>query len=74
VREYTRGQLTLLSDASRILHDTSLGEETPEEPKAGKPVRKRDAAIERYIQTADTRKMTLTEYKRFLSLQQEPGD
>ena len=74
MREYTRGQLTMLSDASRILHDTRLGEETPEEPKAGEPGRKRGAAIERYIQTADTRKMTLTEYKRFLSLQQEPGD
>ena len=72
LKEYTRGQLVLLADASKILHDPEnveekIGEESPR-------TRKRSNTVERYIQTADTRKMTLTEYKKFLALQQEQGE
>ncbi len=72
LKEYTRGQLVLLADASKILHDP----EGIEEQASGDspPTRKRSRSVERYIQTADTTKMTLTQYKEFLALQQEQGD
>ncbi len=62
----------LLADASKTLHDPEGLEEQAGE--GSPPTRRRNTATERYIQTADTRKMTLTEYKKFLALQQEQGD
>lgn len=38
------------------------------------PPSKRNSALDKWIETVDTRKMTLAEYKKFLQLQQEQGD
>jgi len=58
----------MLSDASRLMYD-SASHETSEGPEASE----RTAPVDHWLATADTRKMTLAEYKKFLTLQQEPG-
>ena len=69
LKEYTRGQLTMLADASRRLYDSSKGDE-PGAVEDGVP----NSAVSKWVETVDTRKMTLSEYKRFISLQQGWGE
>lgn len=71
LKEYTRGQLTLLSDASKILYEKSSGE--PEKPGES-PAPSKRTPVEQWLDKVDTRKMTLKEYKKFLALQQGQGE
>ena len=57
VRTYTRGQLAMISHASRILYRP--GKEAEEDPEA------------EWLRTADTRKMDLPTYQRFMRAQQD---
>jgi hypothetical protein len=60
----------MLADASRLMYDTSESDEDPGGPKASK----RLSPVDYWLATVDTRKMTLAEYKKFLTLQHQPGE
>jgi len=58
VRTYTRGQLLMLAHASRLLYKQRPDDEDEDEES-------------RWLRTADTRQMTLEQYKDFLRRQTE---